>query len=41
MRDGVRAFLGPALGGQLPEVWYTNIAETDDQAAILRDLEQA
>ena len=41
VRDGVRAFLGPALGGQLSEQWYANIAETDDQAAIMRDLESS
>lgn len=38
VRDGVAAAIGPAFGQKMPDYWYSGIAETDDQAAFLRDL---
>jgi len=26
--------------GQMPDAWYANIAETDDQAIVLRDADR-
>jgi hypothetical protein len=35
VRDGIRAVVLPAFGQSVGKAWYANIAETDDQAALM------